>query len=73
MVMVVTCTVSSLTFNKASTVSPNSKPSTVLILLKNEISKQLVDLFKLSFMTGVFPRATQKQVVPIFKKDSKLD
>ena len=53
--------ISSLTSNKAS--GP-----------KNEISKQLADLFNLSFMTGVFPSVLKTaKVVPVFKKDSKLD
>ena len=53
--------ISSLTSNKAS--GP-----------KNEISKQLADLFNLSFMTGVFPSVVKTaKVVPVFKKDSKLD
>ena len=43
------------------------------MLLKNEISKQLADLFNLSFMTGVFPLVLKTaKVVPVFKKDSKL-
>ena len=45
--------ISSLNSNKAS--NPNTIPYRILFLLKNEISKQLVDLFNLSFMTGVFP------------------
>ena len=46
----------------------------MLFLLKNEISKQLADLFNLSFMTGVFPSVLKTaKVVPVFKKDSKLD
>ena len=56
---------SSFNSNKAS--GPNSIPYRILFLLKNEISKQLADLFNLSFMTGVFPS------VPVFKKDSKLN
>ena len=43
-------------------------------LIKNEISKQLADLFNLSFMTGVFPYVLNiAEVVPVFRKDSKLD
>ena len=39
-----------------------------------EISKQLEDLFKLSFMTGDFPWVIKiPKVVPVFKKDSKLN
>ena len=45
--------ISSLNSNKAS--GPNSIPYRILFLLKNEILKQLADLFNLSFMTGVFP------------------
>ena len=45
--------ISSLNSNKAS--GPNSIPYRILFLLKNEISKQLADLFNLFFMTGVFP------------------
>ena len=64
--------ISSLNSNKTS--GPNSIPYRVLFLLKNEISKQLADLFDLSFMTGVFPSVlkTAKRV-PVFKKDSKLN
>ena len=53
---------------------PNSIPYRTLFLLKNEISKQLSDLFNLSFMTGVFPSVLKiAKVVPVFKEDSKLD
>ena len=45
--------ISSLNSNKAS--GPNSIPYRILILLKNEISMQLEDLFNLSFVTGIFP------------------
>ena len=46
----------------------------MLFLLKIEISKQLADLFNLSFVTGVFPSVPKTaKVVPVFKKDSKLD
>ena len=63
--------ISSLNSNKAS--SPNSIPYRTLFLLKNEISKQLADLFKLSFITGVFPSVLKTtRVFPVFKKDSKL-
>ena len=64
--------ISSLNSSKAS--GPNSILYRILFLLKNEISKQLADLFKLSFMTGVFPSVLKTvKVVPVFKKDSKLD
>ena len=46
----------------------------ILFLLKSDISKQLADLFNLSFLTGVFPSVLKiAKVVPVFKKDSKLD
>ena len=64
--------ISSLNSNKAS--GPNSIPYRILFLLKNDISKQLADLSNLSFMTGVFPSVLKTaKVVPVFKKDSKLD
>ena len=64
--------ISSLKSNKAS--SQNNIPYKILCFLKNEISKQLADLFNLSFMTGVFPSLLKTaKVVPVFKKDSKLD
>ena len=46
----------------------------ILFLLKNEISKQLAGLFSLSFMTRVSPSVLKiAKVVPVFKKDWKLD
>ena len=63
--------ISSVNFNKAS--SPNSITYRALFFLKNEISKQLADLFKLSFITGIFPSVLKTtNVFPVFKKDSKL-
>ena len=63
---------SSLKSSKAS--GPNIIPYRILFLLKNDISKQLTDLFNLSFMTGVFPSVLKTaKVVPVFKRDSKLD
>ena len=48
----------------------NSIPYRILFLLKNEISKQLADLFNLSFMTGVFPSVLKiAKVVLVYKKD----
>ena len=61
-------TISSLNSNKTYDLK------SILFLLKNEISTQLADLFYLSFMTGVFPSVIKTaKVVPVFKKDSKLD
>ena len=62
----------SLNSNKAS--GPNSIPYRILFLLKNGSSKQLADLFNISFITGVFPSVLKRaKVVLVFKKDSKLD
>ena len=62
----------SLNFNKAF--GPCSLPYRMLFLLKNKISRQLLDLFNLSFKTGIFPSILKTaKVVPVFKKDSKLD
>ena len=45
-----------------------------MIPLKQDISKQLADLFKLSFSSGSFPSILKiAKVVPVFKKGSKLD
>ena len=64
--------ISSLNPSKASGL--NSIPYRILFLLKNDISKQLVDLFNLSFLTGVFPSVLKtEKVIPVFIKDSKLD
>ena len=63
--------ISSLNSSKAS--GPNSISYRILFL-KNDISKQLADLFNISFLTGVFPSVLKTaKVVPVFKKDSKLD
>ena len=45
--------ISSVNSSKAS--DPNTLPYRILFLQKNDISKQLADLFNLSFLTGVFP------------------
>ena len=64
--------ISSLNSNKAS--GPNSISYRILFLLKNYISKQLADLFNLSFTAGVFPSVLKtSKIIPIFKKYSKLD
>ena len=45
-----------------------------MILLKNEISTPLADLFNLSFSSGKFSSILKiAKVVPVYKKDSKLD
>ena len=64
--------ISSFNSNKASW--PNSIPYRIFVLLKTEISKQLADLFNLSFKTGVSPSVLKTgKLIPIFKKDSKID
>ena len=58
--------------NKSS--GPKSIPYKILNLLKKYISKQLADLFNLSVSSGVFPSLLKiAKVVPVHKKDSKLD
>ena len=64
--------ISSLNINK--TCGPFSIPNKILILLKHDISKQLADLFNLSFSSGSFPSILKTaKVVPVFKTGSKLD
>ena len=61
---------SSLNISKTS--GPLSIPNKILILLKKNISKQLADLFNLSFSSGYFP-SIFKTDLKVFKNDSKLD
>ena len=64
--------ISSLNINK--TCDPFHIPNKILILLKHNISKQLADLFNLTFSSGSFPFILKTaKVVPVFKKGSKLD
>ena len=64
--------ISSLNINEAS--GPFSIPNKILILLKQDIFKQLADLFNFSFSSGSFPSIPKTaKVVPVFKKGSKLD
>ena len=57
--------ISSLNSNKAS--GPTSISYRILFLLKNEILKQLVDLFNLSFTTGAFSSVLKtEKVVSVF-------
>ena len=63
---------SSLDSNKL--IGDNSIPTKILKLLKNDISTQHFDIFNVSFLTGVFPSILKiAKVVPIHKKQSKLD
>ena len=58
--------------NKSS--GPNSIPYKILNLLKNNISKQVADLFNFSLSSGVFPSLLKiAKVVLAYKKDSKQD
>ena len=62
----------SLNSNKVS--GPNSIPYRILFVLKNEILRQLANLFNLSVIAGVLPSVLKTaKVVPAFNKDSKLD
>ena len=64
--------ISSLDSNKS--VGPNSIPTKILKLLKNDIFSQLADIFNISFSTGVFPTILKVvKVGPVYKKDFKLD
>ena len=64
--------ISSLDSTKS--VGPSSIPPKILKLLKNDTSCQLVDILNMSFTSGVFPSALKiAKVVPVHKKDSKLD
>ena len=63
---------SSLDSNKST--GPNSIPTNILKLLKNDISTQFSDIFNVSFSTGVFTSILKiAKVIPIHKKQSKLD
>ena len=69
---VVTSIISSLSDNKSS--GPNSVPIRILKLLKKDISTHLVDIFNLSFSSGIYPTPLKTaKVIPIHKKDSKLE
>ena len=62
--------ISSLDSNKS--VGPNSIPTKILKLLKNDISSQLSEIFNISFSSGIFPSILKTaKVIPIHK-DSKL-
>ena len=60
--------------DSTKSVGPSSIPTKIVKLLKNDISCQLVDIFNMSFTSGVLPSALKlAKVVPVHKKDSKLD
>ena len=63
---------SSLNSNKS--VGPNSILTSILKLLKNDISTQLTNILNMPFATGVCPTILKvAKVIPVHKKDSKLD
>ena len=60
--------ISSLNSDKST--GPNSLPTKILKLLKNEISTHLADIFNLSFSSGVFPYVLKiAKVIPVHKKE----
>jgi hypothetical protein len=62
---------SNLHINKGT--GPNSIPTQILHLIKFEIAKPLANIINLSFSTGIHPDKLKiAQVLPIFKKGSKL-
>ena len=64
--------IDSLDINKST--GPNSIPVYILKILKPFFSDWLAKLINLSFETSVFPDILKvAKVVPIHKKDSKLD
>ena len=63
--------ITSLNLNKAS--GPNSIPTKILHLLKEEISTPLCNIFNLSFSTGQHPDILKiAKTIPVFKKGSRL-
>ena len=59
--------------NESKSVGPNSLPTKILKLLKNDILLQVTNIFNLFFSTGVFPSELEfAKVIPIDKKGSKL-
>ena len=64
--------ISSLDSNKS--VGPNSIPTKILKLLKNDISSQLSEIFNISFSSVVFPSILKTaKIIPVHEKHSKLD
>ena len=55
-------------FNSNKAFGPYSIPYRILFLLKNEISKQLADLFNFSFTTGPFQLVHKTAKVLLFLK-----
>ena len=64
--------ISSLIINKSC--GPNSIPTKILQLVKDQIYKYLATIGTLSFSAGIFPPILRKAlVIPIHKKNSKLE
>ena len=64
--------ISSLSDNKSS--GPNSIPTRILKLLKKDISTHLVDIFNLSFSSGIYPTPLKTaKVIPVHKKTQNLN
>ena len=62
--------ISSLNSDKST--GPNSLPTKIIKLLKNDISAHLADIFNLPFSSGVFPFILKiAKVIPAHKKESK--
>ena len=62
--------ISSLNSDKSA--GPNSLPTKILKLLKNDIYTHLADIFNLSFSSGVFPSILKiAKVILVHKKESK--
>ena len=61
------------TLNVSKSSGPNSIPTHILHLLKEEICKPLNKIFNLSFSTGQYPNILKiSKTIPIFKKGSLL-
>ena len=57
-------------FDSNKSTGPNSIPTKILKLLKNDISIQLSDIFNVFFSTGVFPSTLKiAKVVPTHKNN----
>ena len=55
-------------------VGPNSTPTKILKLLKDEIASHLSDICNISFSMGIFPSVLKTaKIIPVHKKGSKLD
>ena len=60
------------TLNQRKGIGPNSIPTKLLIMLKNEISLPLSILFNISLNTGTFPNVLKlSETIPVYKKGSR--